>query len=909
MSIVFDAILGRRYQKPRCNPGNKNCGQRCIPQDYSCGSEEEKGDHPRTAETLARVEEGIRNQRIEYAVVIDPKTGRELLRYSGDQTSVDIPPHEWPKLKGAILTHNHPNIGGWPKEDPRGKGFSFSPQDIHAANSLRIREIRAVSSGYNHSMVMPKGMINVDGGINKHAPGIYRGLAWEVFTGKMDSRQAETEYWHRLWTKVAADNPGMIYKRTEVKMDTAATPRRKDVQIRSQVLRNRYDRVDAGIPSSPIKVDVDTLVRTLLSRSYGPSIKAIRIESIRDGKIVGRFSDRTRIMEFLISERGVSTRMIQDLIKRDSGQILHSSTLNEEDDRFDAGSSKKGIKCGKSWISARKTCQIGINQISTPSERKQLALILSSPRSTAIGRLASPEDDVNATIRELQAEAQAQKIPYANRMTKEQLRDVLRAYKSSPQEREATYKALSRKKQAEESITNSQFAKDWRTASRILKLAGSGGAVSAVAVAAIFANRTVEEVERAQASYAENFQDGARQAKTKGSILEKQAVPLSAGQHHALFVVGGATGEEGRASDIRAEIERLAKEERADKEARRSRGETVDDYDHPYADYLGNDAVTRMQTFDIKKSDYDVPNEEKFDKKGKYRPEYLAKLGIEGVALGRPDLGIKAAILNRVTGGKPRGGNEDAVDIAAQLYAHARATRDNVKSLSTMTNAEVWGEVKAMSESFPESERYPVPKKKKEQDDAALLAQARQWLKTKGWVGTTMPNKEKPIRVIAYGHGGRAVKEAMELLHAMGDPDRQILDQITVAYISCPDFNFTKPRTKEVSFISNEDPFSRFNHRSPERVISGEKGGARSVENYFSSRDFQNNLSTWMGFGDWSRTQKAAAAQAREAEALAKGKAAAEARAKKKAEKQASKKGGAAQSAQAAESREAVGVS
>lgn len=215
IGLNYDALPGRRHLPPRCNPGNKPCGKRCIPQDYTCGGK--KGDHPATGQTLGRVEEEIRNKPIEYASAIDPRTGQELFRYSGDSTSVDIPPREYARLRGKILTHNHPNAGNWPESDPRSKGFSFSPADINAATTLQIREIRAVSAGYNHSMVMPRGRVDVQRAVSKHSGRIYRQVAFDSFSGKIDSRSASIEYWHRLWTAIAAETPGMTYKRTEVR--------------------------------------------------------------------------------------------------------------------------------------------------------------------------------------------------------------------------------------------------------------------------------------------------------------------------------------------------------------------------------------------------------------------------------------------------------------------------------------------------------------------------------------------------------------------------------------------------------------------------------------------------------------------------------------------------------------------
>jgi len=353
MAIVFDAALAKRYRKARCTPGNKNCGKTCIPQDYSCGSEEQKGDHPMAAQNLARIEDEIRDKPIEYASAIDPRTGREIFRSKGNKDSVEIPEAVYPQLRGAIVTHNHPNLGNWPPSDPRAKGFSFSPADINAASTLGMREIRAVSSGYNHSMVMPNRNVDVWRSINRHKGRIYRELAFETLTGKTDGRTAQVEFWHRLWTNVAKDNPGMTYRRTEVKKDSGSTP---------LLTRAIWATFDSGISVKGVTPEqVKRLVAVILERSYGKGIQDIRVTENLGGKIKGRFRDRTRIMEFLISEKAVSTRMVRDLISRKDSAVFYSESIEEEDDRFDATKSgSRGIKCGKSWISARKTCQIGI---------------------------------------------------------------------------------------------------------------------------------------------------------------------------------------------------------------------------------------------------------------------------------------------------------------------------------------------------------------------------------------------------------------------------------------------------------------------------------------------------------------------------------------------------------------------
>lgn len=192
------------------------CGKRCIPQKHNCGETSSVKVHPLTAQNLSRIEDEIRDEKIEYVSAIDPKTGKEMFRYSGDSTSVDIPEKEFPRLRGKILTHNHPNVGNWPPSDPRSKGFSFSPADIHTSSALGVKEVRAVSSGYDHSMIMPKEPIDVAKVVTKHSGKIYRGVQADLFWGRIDWRSADVEFWHRLWTEVAKETPGMVYTRTEI---------------------------------------------------------------------------------------------------------------------------------------------------------------------------------------------------------------------------------------------------------------------------------------------------------------------------------------------------------------------------------------------------------------------------------------------------------------------------------------------------------------------------------------------------------------------------------------------------------------------------------------------------------------------------------------------------------------------
>lgn len=211
MAIRFD----RQGVKPKCSALSRPCGGSCVSRKYSC-KEDKLPTSEAAKSVLAKVEDEIRNEPIEHLVAVDPATGEVRLRLSGDETSVDIPSSSHSKIRGAIVTHNHPNIGNWKAPDPRERGYTFSPQDIHAATSLGMKEVRAVTTGYDHSMIMPDKKVDVRSAIHRHHASVYTSVRRDLFFRRIDQRAGDQEYWHRMWTKVAAENPGMVYTRTEI---------------------------------------------------------------------------------------------------------------------------------------------------------------------------------------------------------------------------------------------------------------------------------------------------------------------------------------------------------------------------------------------------------------------------------------------------------------------------------------------------------------------------------------------------------------------------------------------------------------------------------------------------------------------------------------------------------------------
>ena len=89
---------------------------------------------------LQEYENDIRNMPIEYGVLIDEKGN--VFTYQGTENNLDITDR---KLDNAILTHNHPEIGSFGKDD-----FEL------LKSNPKLKELRAVDKEYNYSLKLLK---------------------------------------------------------------------------------------------------------------------------------------------------------------------------------------------------------------------------------------------------------------------------------------------------------------------------------------------------------------------------------------------------------------------------------------------------------------------------------------------------------------------------------------------------------------------------------------------------------------------------------------------------------------------------------------------------------------------------------------------------------------------------------
>lgn len=209
----------------KCKKSSHQCGNACVPKTKKCRSPGKlRLPEQELTKIVQNIEDKIKDSPVEHAVVID-NNGKVVLSKTGDRTSVDFSWDEVEKMKGAIVTHNHPNLG-WGKDDARSKGLSFSYADLDLAITSEVKEMRAVTSGYRHSLKPnPNGWdknmywdeiwdLSRDT-YKKHEGEVYREFASKVITRQMPIDVAEGDYHHEVIKRTAKDL-GMIYEREEI---------------------------------------------------------------------------------------------------------------------------------------------------------------------------------------------------------------------------------------------------------------------------------------------------------------------------------------------------------------------------------------------------------------------------------------------------------------------------------------------------------------------------------------------------------------------------------------------------------------------------------------------------------------------------------------------------------------------
>ncbi len=161
----------------------------------------------RVDRALRDCEDGIRQQATETVVAFDGE-GVELLSKAGDLREVVLSDQDVERMRGAaVITHNHP------------AGTAFSDTDVALACALEVAELRVVSKHWTHRMRVPGGTWNAtlwDSGleesIRRWFHEVRRRFNEEIGRGKLTIEDANVEFWHDVWTRVAQEI-GLEYER------------------------------------------------------------------------------------------------------------------------------------------------------------------------------------------------------------------------------------------------------------------------------------------------------------------------------------------------------------------------------------------------------------------------------------------------------------------------------------------------------------------------------------------------------------------------------------------------------------------------------------------------------------------------------------------------------------------------
>lgn len=240
---VGRTLAFRNDKKNQCSSTTSYpCGNTCISDKKTCQissaivrsaslvlvgeAKRLKGESITEMELQRRVEaeeDKIRYLPYERGIVVDIKTGRTLVNVGGQQTRVDFTPEQSRLMKGNVLTHNHPNVYNANPSSPLYKGLSFSASDVQTACVYEVKELRAVSHGYRHSMKPPVNGWNERFWRTRVVPihkrnyeAEYKRTMADLMTGRKTPDQAEVDFHHNVWTKTAKDT-GMKYSRIEIR--------------------------------------------------------------------------------------------------------------------------------------------------------------------------------------------------------------------------------------------------------------------------------------------------------------------------------------------------------------------------------------------------------------------------------------------------------------------------------------------------------------------------------------------------------------------------------------------------------------------------------------------------------------------------------------------------------------------
>ncbi|HEY9662269.1 MAG TPA: hypothetical protein V6C65_27755 [Allocoleopsis sp.] len=553
------------------------------------------------------------------------------------------------------------------------------------------------------------------------------------------------------------------------------------------------------------KRDLAALMSRILSRGYRDGIdRMLDVRVMPDGEIQGLFRDGSKIIKFSWHKNSVYHKQVNLKEKKDSANEFErysavQAVFVRKDARRKGKQCKEGIPCGDTCIERDKECITEAGAIASPQEQERamelaerVSVLQEAEEDNGLWSASvspkeppssSPQgDELDAmTIRQLKTAARERGVRGYSEMTSSQLRESIRIADESPEQQSRVRRTLNyyqqepivarqyglkAKSSEAEAATISAFKK-WNRISRIARVADTEPKLATIAMGAVLTGMVTRQYMKATDKYRDGFPESAAIALERANKMPTKETD----KENITFVVSSFQRGGSSAKEIIGEIkERGAYEDSSESDIWLSD-------EHEYLE------------FDPSEFKIDETLSPKKAKDGSPNPLHRIESVMHSVG----------AYLENFK----RGRNDDAVELAAQIYAYANR-RD------------------------PESGEYL--------------------------------NKDKKFNILAHGTGGNISYEAMEILARMNQPrsrsGKEVLDQINLVSIGTARFGATDRRVRERNLVSANDPVSILPKRS-EKWVSEVKSG--DVKDYIKSDRVAEEMVRAFGyytFNQYERQEK-----------------------------------------------------
>jgi hypothetical protein len=534
-------------------------------------------------------------------------------------------------------------------------------------------------------------------------------------------------------------------------------------------------RLDAANSSKDLLVKQFSV---LLSRACNKQIgKIVNIKSSLNGEITGLFTLENKPFRFTFKDGNLT---YQSTAKRsDSIYIYYDAVPKKGILKGKRKRCKVGISCGSTCIEKDNVCKLKTSELAKPSELVQL--------NQAIARfkleeniqqikpeakkeedyLINPETGGNYTIRELRKVAASKGVVGYGSMPIDEMRAAIKLMDKDPESARRIVSGVARKRslgtraiavsglsgrnknQREAKQKLKDVVVNTKRLEALIKFAGSAPiAWTAGAVGAFLLGTSIRTYEQTKGKYREGFDESAKLAEERAVKLSLTHIP----QDNITFAVGSGKGH--GAEEI--------------KELLQKKGSDLSDGDRWLAKNNYVIPFNLQETGINKKSNETGGGDEILDGMKNYLQTFK------------------------------RGSNQDAIDLAANLYA------------------------------------YGIQRKISNP--------------------TELKNKYKKINVVAHGMGGQTAKEALELLSRMdikGSPTgKEVLKQVNVVNLGTPHFGFAENLSRRHrTIISPQDPVSsipNIGSGARQQWISSVKG--HSAKDYLEDERVRNAIRESFGY-------------------------------------------------------------